>query len=122
MAAEIEAADGIIICTPEYVFSLPGVLKNALEWTVSTTIFSGKPAALIVASGQGEKAYEALILIMNTLGAKVGEYAKLLIPGARSKINTQGHISDELTAKELDRLIQALLETITDKQHILNPV
>ncbi|MGV3589182.1 MAG: NADPH-dependent FMN reductase [Adhaeribacter sp.] len=120
--AEIEAADGIIICTPEYVFSLPGVLKNALEWTVSTTIFSGKPVALIVASGQGEKAYEALILIMNTLGAKIGEHAKLLISGARSKIKTQGNISDALTAKELDTLMQSLLETITDKQPVLNPI
>lgn len=35
----IEESDGVIICTPEYVFSLPGILKNALEWTVSTTFF-----------------------------------------------------------------------------------
>src|SRR5688572_8029801 len=39
----IEETEGIIICTPEYVFSLPGTLKNALEWTVSTTVFSFKP-------------------------------------------------------------------------------
>jgi len=35
----IQSADGIIICTPEYVFSLPGSLKNAIEWNVSTTVF-----------------------------------------------------------------------------------
>src|SRR5688500_12273059 len=36
---EVVSAAGVIICTPEYVFSLPGALKNALEWTVSTTAF-----------------------------------------------------------------------------------
>ncbi len=39
----IEKADGVIICTPEYVFSLPSGLKNAIEWCVSTTVFSDKP-------------------------------------------------------------------------------
>lgn len=116
---QVEAADGIIICTPEYVFSLPGVLKNALEWTVATTVFSGKPVALIVASSLGEKAYAALLLIMNTLGAKIGEHAKLLISGARSKIKDSASISNELTAQELDNLVRVLLETITDKQPIL---
>jgi chromate reductase, NAD(P)H dehydrogenase (quinone) len=120
--AQVEAADGIIICTPEYVFSLPGVLKNAIEWTVPTTIFSDKPVALIVASGLGEKAYEALVLIMNTLGANIGEHARLLISGARSKFDNQGNISDEHTAQELDQLIQALLQTITDKQPLINQV
>ena len=55
----IEEADGVLICTPEYVFSLPGALKNALEWTVSTTVFSYKPFAFIVASASGEKAFDS---------------------------------------------------------------
>ena len=40
---KIREADGVIICTPEYVFSLPGALKNALEWTVSTMVFRRSP-------------------------------------------------------------------------------
>jgi chromate reductase, NAD(P)H dehydrogenase (quinone) len=40
--SKIKNADGILICTPEYVFSLPGSLKNAIEWCVSTTVFSEK--------------------------------------------------------------------------------
>src|SRR5215831_8586257 len=37
---EIEKANGIIICTPEYIFSIPSGLKNAIEWCVATTVFS----------------------------------------------------------------------------------
>ena len=36
---KISNADGIVICTPEYVFSIPSGLKNAIEWCVSTTVF-----------------------------------------------------------------------------------
>ncbi|WP_363317949.1 NAD(P)H-dependent oxidoreductase [uncultured Algibacter sp.] len=40
---KIENADGIVICTPEYVFSIPSGLKNTIEWCVSTNAFSNKP-------------------------------------------------------------------------------
>ena len=53
--ASIAKADGIIICTPEYVFSIPSGLKNLLEWSVSTVIFSDKPVGLITASANGAK-------------------------------------------------------------------
>ena len=52
---KIETADGILICTPEYVFSIPSGLKNAIEWCVSTTVFSGKPIGLITASANGRE-------------------------------------------------------------------
>jgi NAD(P)H-dependent FMN reductase len=107
---QIAQADGVIICTPEYVFSLPGALKNAIEWTVSTTVFSDKPVALIVASGLGEKTFESLTLIMNTVGAKIGEHAKLLIQGARSKIHKDGNM-DEQTLIALKKLMQSFTGT-----------
>lgn len=82
----IEEADGVVICRPEYVFSLPGALKNALEWTVSTTVFSYKPFAFIVASASGEKAFESLDLIMQTLlQIPIEENCKLLIRGEEGK-------------------------------------
>src|SRR6478735_7345005 len=43
----VEYADGILICTPEYVLSIPAGLKNILEWCVATTIFAEKPLGLI---------------------------------------------------------------------------
>ncbi|WP_230470731.1 NADPH-dependent FMN reductase [Flavobacterium cheongpyeongense] len=82
---KIIAAEGIIICTSEYVFSLPGSLKNALEWCVSTTIFSTKRVGLITASASGETVHEQLLLIMKTLEAKFQKERQLLIAGIRGK-------------------------------------
>lgn len=108
----INRADGVIICTPEYVFSLPGALKNALEWTVSATVFSNKPVALIVASSLGEKAFESLILIMKTIYARIGTHATLLMKGVRSRLNKQGEISDAVTLQEIDVIMKSFIETM----------
>ncbi|MDP5201016.1 NADPH-dependent FMN reductase [Flavobacterium sp. DG2-3] len=94
-------ADGVMICTPEYVFSLPGSLKNALEWCVSTTIFSNKKTGLITASASGEMAHEQLLLIMKTLEAKFDDSTQLLIQGVRGKVNADGEIVSEETENAL---------------------
>ena len=52
----LAGADGVIICTPEYAYGVPGTLKNALDWTVSSGSLSEKPMALITASTGGENA------------------------------------------------------------------
>ena len=113
LRSEIEQADGVIICTPEYVFSLPGALKNTLEWTVSSTVFSDKPVALITASGLGEKASEQLSLIMSTLGAHFDQQTELLIQGARSKVDADK--IDPITRQNLVDLINAFNDQITFK-------
>jgi NAD(P)H-dependent FMN reductase len=106
-------ADAVIICTPEYVFSLPGVLKNALEWTVSTTVFSYKPFAFIVASASGEKAFESLDLVMKTLlQVPIEDNRKLLIRGGRGKVNEAGELADENTVEEIERIMEALINQI----------
>lgn len=104
----IDSADAVLICTPEYVFSLPGILKNALEWTVSTTVFSDKPTALITASSSGEKAHESLVLVMKTLGVKTTDDACLWIPGVKSKLDAEGHVIHEALKTQLEKLVDAL--------------
>ena len=101
---KIREADGVIICTPEYVFSLPGALKNAIEWTVGSTVFSEKPMALITASGLGQKAHEALQLIMKTIYAQFNERTTLLISGARAKV--KDGVVDEGTSGQIKMLIR----------------
>lgn len=107
----IEKSDGVLICTPEYVFSLPGILKNAIEWTVSTTVFSNKPTALITASSSGEKAHESLLLVMNTLGIKTNEDLCILISGVKSKLNTDGDVIDVILNERLRKLTSCLMSS-----------
>jgi NAD(P)H-dependent FMN reductase len=109
---KIKNADGVLICTPEYIFSLPGSLKNAIEWTVSTTVFSDKPVALITASASGAKAHESLLLIMETVQAKFTPELQLLISGARAKLNSQGEISDEITLQNITRLVSNFVNAL----------
>lgn len=109
---KIETADAVLFCTPEYVFSLPGSLKNAIEWLVSTTVLSNKPTAFIIASASGEKAFEELSLVLKTLEAKVAEDSKLLIQGAKGKISRENEIEYPVLINQIDRLINSLLSPV----------
>ncbi len=109
----IENADGVLISSPEYVFSLPGSLKNAIEWTVSTTLFSNKPTAFIIAATSGEKAFESLELILQTIGADVNEHSKLIIKAAKGKLNPSKEITDQAVLEAIDKLIKSLTNQIS---------
>ena len=108
----IERADGVIICTPEYVFSIPSGLKNAIEWCVSTTVFSDKPVGLITASASGVKGHEELQLIMKTIMALCTKETTLLIQGVKGKINENGEITDKETQAAITRFIAAFIEVL----------
>lgn len=110
----IEAADGVIFCTPEYVFSLPGSLKNLIEWNVSTVLFSGKPVAMIVAAASGKKAFESLELILTTIECSLPAESKLLIQGAKGKLSITGVVEDQETVSQLNKVVLSLIRTIRD--------
>jgi len=103
----VDKADGVIICTPEYVFSIPSGLKNALEWCVSTTVFSDKPVGLITASFDGQKGHQELQLIMKTIMSRLTDETTLLIKGIKGKINERGEITDSETLDDLTRFVIA---------------
>lgn len=104
---QVAEADGIIICTPEYIFSIPSGLKNAIEWCVSTTVFSDKPIGIITASASGTKGHEELKLIMKTVQTIFTDDTTLLIQGVKGKINKDGEIMDDHTKTELSKFIQS---------------
>lgn len=112
---EVENADGILICSPEYVFSIPGVLKNAIEWAVSSVVFTDKPVALITAASVGEKAHESLLLVLKTIGAKLSEETNLLISGVKGKVSTEGQITDEPTKDAVKNLMGIFLKSLVKK-------
>jgi chromate reductase, NAD(P)H dehydrogenase (quinone) len=104
---KIEQADGVLISTPEYVFSIPGILKNALEWTVSTIVFNEKPTAIITAASSGNAAHESIQLILKTIGAYFDENTAVLIQSPKSKMNDNGEITDAKTLELLANLISS---------------
>jgi len=103
----IDKSDGIIICTPEYVFSIPSGLKNAIEWCISTTVFSNKPSGLITASASGQKGHEELQLIMKTAMAKFTDETTLLIQGIKGKFNPDDLKIENETTERLNKFINA---------------
>jgi len=112
---QLQAADGVFICTPEYAFGVPGSLKNALDWTVSSGDLLGKPVAVVSASSLptgGDKAHAALLLTLTALGARVPEQAKLMIPAINKKLNANREVSDAETKQALVRVLDALAQAI----------
>jgi len=111
----IEDADGILFCTPEYLFSLPVSLKNLIEWNVSIVLLSNKPVAMIVAAASGKKAFDSLDLILTIIESSLPKESKLLAQGAKGKISNDGEIMDEETMVVLNKVISSLGKTINDQ-------
>lgn len=105
----VREADGILICTPEYAMGLPGTLKNALDWTVSSSDFSQKPVAVITAATSGEKAHQSLIGTLTIIEAATDNDIQLLIPFAKAKINAD-KIIDNNTLADVKKLMNNFLK------------
>jgi NAD(P)H-dependent FMN reductase len=101
----LRAHDGVLICTPEYAMGVPGTLKNALDWTVSSMEFSHKPVALITASSQGQKGHAALLETLYVIEAKMTPATQLLISFVKTKVSTEGTITDAQTLADVQALI-----------------
>ena len=75
MVVELEAlvrhADALLICSPEYARGVPGSLKNALDWLVSSDAFVGKPVALINTSPRATHAQASLALTLETMAGRM---------------------------------------------------
>lgn len=90
--AQIEAADGLIFVTPEYNYSIPGVLKNAIDWAsrpAYASVFKDKPCFVISTSGGvlgGVRAQAHLKYILNGMLADVAAGKEVVIPQANAKV------------------------------------
>ena len=112
----ISEADGVFFCIPEYAFGVPGALKNALDWTVSSsTAFPGKPVALITAATGGDKAHAAFLLTLKAMSSKIPDGATLLLPFIRSKLNEKNEVKDITTLDSLRNVMETLLHAIGPK-------
>ena len=80
LRARVGAADGLLFSSPEYARGVPGSLKNALDWLVSSDVFPGKPVAFLHASERGVVSQAALRLILETMSARVIDDASITVP------------------------------------------
>jgi chromate reductase len=112
---QVSEADGIIICSPEYAFGVPGSLKNALDWTVGSGEFVNKPVVLITAATGGEKAHAALLNTLSAISAQIPENGALLVPFIRSKLNEKSEVADAPLISSLKEIIDVLVHTVKKK-------
>ncbi len=116
LKARIRAADALLFVTPEYNYSVPGVLKNAIDWAsrpYGDSAWAGKPAAIMGASigalGTARAQYH-LRQIFVTLNILPINKPEVMIGNAATRFDAQGNLTDEATTK----LIRQLLQNLTD--------
>jgi NAD(P)H-dependent FMN reductase len=90
LRAQIKAADGLLISTPEYARGIPGSFKNALDWLVSYVDFVDKPVALFNASQRATDAQAALRLVLATMSVRVLDTASITVPLLGAGLDTPG--------------------------------
>jgi chromate reductase, NAD(P)H dehydrogenase (quinone) len=111
----LQNSDGILICTPEYAMGVPGTLKNAVDWTVSSCEFSKKPVALITAGSMGEKGHASLLETLRIIEAAVTDETQLVISYAKTKIG-DAVITDDITLRQVKSLLNAFLSSINQNK------
>ena len=113
--AKIAAADALLICTPEYNYSIPPVLKNALDWASrgSDAPVNGKPLAIMSASPGmlgGARVQYHLRQVCVSLNLKVLNRPEVFIASANTKFDENGNLTDDYSQKAIIRLLQALMD------------
>ena len=113
--ARIRAADAILIATPEYNYSIPGVLKNAIDWAsrpYGDNAFDGKPVAVMGASigklGTARAQYDLRrsFVFLNMLPLNQPE---VMGSFAQDKVDSKGRVTDENTRKRIKELRESLV-------------
>jgi chromate reductase len=115
LRGRIERADALLIVTPEYNYSVPGVLKNAIDWLSRTPKqpFNKKPTAMMGASpgllGTARSQYH-LRQVLTALNAYLLNRPEVMISSAQSKFDAQGNLADQPTREHIGKLLQALAD------------
>jgi chromate reductase len=113
---QVKAADALLFVTPEYNYSVPGVLKNAIDWVSrppAQSPFDGKPVAILGASAgnmgtaRSQQHLRQTCMALNMLAVNKPE---VLIGQAATRFGPDGSLTDEVTGKFIRQLMQALYD------------
>lgn len=114
LLAQVKAADGVVFVTPEYNYSVPGVLKNAIDWASRpgyNSVFKGKPCLMVTTSGGalgGVRAQGHLRQILAAMLAEPFPWQEIVVPFAPKKL-TDGTFTDAETLSFIDAAMTAFL-------------
>ena len=113
----IRAADGLLIATPEYNFSITGALKNAIDWASrggADSPLNGKPAAILGAGGRFGTLRSQLhlreILLHNRVDVVPGP--QVMIDLASKRFDEEGRLIGDRHAGQIERLMEALRDRV----------
>jgi chromate reductase, NAD(P)H dehydrogenase (quinone) len=116
MKRRIREADAVLFVTPEYNYSIPGVLKNAIDWAsrpYGDSAWSGKPAAIMGAStgriGTARAQYH-LRQVMVFLNMFPLNQPEVMVGAANERFDAEGKLTDEQTREYVRRLLQSLVD------------
>lgn len=112
----IREADAILFVTPEYNYSVPGVLKNAIDWAsrpYGDSAWNGKPAAIMgasvgsIATARAQYHLRQIMVFLNMFPVNQPE---VMIGNASEKFDDQGNLTDETTKDFIRQLLQNLVD------------
>jgi len=117
LRAALQASDAILISSPEYAHGVSGVLKNALDWLVSSGELIDKPIALINASARATHAHASLCETLTTMCGVVVNEASLTIPLTGTALDAEGNFTDACLSTSLTSAIEALSHATRAMRH-----
>jgi NAD(P)H-dependent FMN reductase len=123
LKSSIIAADGLLLVTPEYNNSIPGVTKNAIDWLSrppadSSKVFGNKPVAVIGASPGGFGtilSQSAWLPVLRTLGTHAWFGGRLMVSRAHQVFDADGNLTDETVRKQLGEFMHGFVKFIQEK-------
>ncbi|MHB1313327.1 MAG: NADPH-dependent FMN reductase [Gemmatimonadaceae bacterium] len=111
---QVAAADGVLICSPEYAHGVPGSLKNALDWLVSGPEVVSKPIGLLNASPRSTHAQASLAETLRTMSAVLVAGASVELPLNGRRLDATDIAADADLARRLRSALEAMVGAITN--------
>ena len=106
--ARLQACDAVLISSPEYAHGVPGILKNALDWIVSSGELVGTPVALINASARATHAWASLAETLTVMSARLVREASITIPLPGGPVDADRIMADSKLSTPLRSAIATL--------------
>jgi len=120
LRTQIGQADGLLISSPEYAHGVPGVLKNALDWLVSSLEFPGKPVALINISPRSTFVHASLSETLTTMSASLIADPAFTISLTGKGLDVAGILADPQITQCLHAALDAFVRAI--RMHHTNDI